>query len=101
MGRAKAEFKGLTNKSNNPMTPTHERNYGKTNSTMMVENMAWKLNCGYEDTIVIEKLNLCNTATEAGQIVYKKDVKLNETNEKLTPKNLNTEYLVPGQRCID
>lgn len=101
MGRAKNEFKGLTSKSNNPMTPTHERNYGKTNSTMIVENSAWKLNCGYEDTIVIEKLNLCNTATESGQVIYKKDIKLNEENEKLNPKNLNIEYLIPGQRSLN
>ena len=42
---------------------------------MIVENVAWKLNCGYEDTIVIEKLNLCNTATEQGQVIFKKDIK--------------------------
>lgn len=101
MGRAIDEFKGLTSKMNNPMTPTHERNYGKTNSTMVVENVAWKLNCGYEDTIVIEKLNLCNTATEEGQVVFKKTIKLSSNNSILTLKELNNEYLVPGQRSLD
>ena len=101
MGRAIGEFKGLTNKINNPMTPTHERNYGKTNSTMIVENVAWKLNCGYEDTIVIEKLNLCNTATEQGQVTFKKDIKLKPNNNILTTKELNSEYLIPGQRSFE
>ena len=100
MGRAVKEFKGLTNKINNPLTPTHERNYGKTNSTMIVENIAWKLNCGYEDSLVIEKLNLCNTATEEGQIVYNKNIILKSGNEKLTKKDLNSEYLIPGQRRL-
>lgn len=101
MGRALSEFKGLTNKLNNPMTPTHERNYGKTNSTMIVENVAWKLNCGYEDTIVIEKLNLCNTATEQGQVMFKKNIKLKPINNTLTLKELNCEYLIPGQRSFE
>lgn len=101
MGRAITEFKGLTSKVNNPMTPTHERNYGKTNSTMIVENVAWKLNCGYEDTIVIEKLNLCNTATEQGQVIFKKDIKLNQHNGLLTPEDLSNNYIIPGQRRFD
>lgn len=78
--------------------PTHERNYGKTNSTMIVENVAWKLNCGYEDTIVIEKLNLCNTEAEQGQVIFKKDIKLNQHNGLLTPEDLSNNYIIPGQR---
>ena len=98
MGRAIKEFKGITFRENEPLTPTHERNYGKHNSTMTKEGTAFRLSCDYDDNILIEKLDLSSTATENGQVVIRKKIQLNKKNEKMTYEDLNNRYLVPGQR---
>ena len=99
LGRAISEFKGLSSKEDEPLTPTHERNYGSYNSTMVVENVSWRLSADYGDSLTIERLNMANTAKEGGQVSFKKTIKLNDSEDsKFTLKNLQGEFLVPGQR---
>ena len=98
LGRALTEFKGLTLKENEPLTPTHERNYGKYNSTMTQEGVAWRLSCGYRDTLTIEKLNLYNTASINRPVAYSETLQLAPNNEKLTIFDLKRRYLIPGQK---
>lgn len=99
LGRAFSEFKGLTSKENEPLTPTHERNYGTYNSTMVIENIAWRLSADYRDSITIEELKLSNTAKEGGQVSFKMNIKLNTTEDyTFDTRDLDSKYLVPGQR---
>lgn len=101
LGRAINEFKGLTSKENEPLTPTHERNYGLHNSKMKKENVSWRLSCDYNNSIIIEKLNMYNTAGIEGQIDYRKSIKfLNGNNEIANSCDLDSKYLIPGQRRI-
>ena len=67
LGKSINEFKGITSLENEPLTPTHERNYGKNNSTMTIEGVAWRLSCEHNNQIIIEELKLMNTATKEGQ----------------------------------
>lgn len=97
LGRALGEFAGLTNYENEPLTPVHEKNYGKINSKMTKEDYAWRLSCGYNDHIVIEKLELRNTATEEGQVKFQKVFSLKKLDEKNKFSDLNDSYLIPGQ----
>lgn len=97
MGRALNEFCGLTQKVNEPLTPTHERNYGRHNSTMTQEGTAWRLSCDYGDKLLIEKLNLKDTSSENGQIVWQKEIRLSVKDETMDVSCLKSEYLVPGQ----
>ena len=98
LGRAVHMFKGITTKENEPLTPVHERNYGKFNSKMSMEGTAWRLSCNYDNSIVIEKLNLFNTTESSGQVAYKKVIRLDEGDETLKQDDLLTQYLIPGQR---
>jgi hypothetical protein len=98
LGRAINEFKGLTNKENEPLTPVHERNYGIHNSKMKEEGVSWRLSCNYNDSIVIEKLNMYDTASVRGQVAEKKVIQLNKLNEFYTSSDLKSMYLVPGER---
>lgn len=98
LGRAIYEFQGLTYKVNEPLTPTHERNYGSYNSLMTKENYAWRMSCDYDDNIVIEKLNLKDTSSKDGQVKYTKKIKLDKSDERMDIGKLNFEYLVPGQK---
>lgn len=98
MGRALTEFKGLSEIPNEPLTPTHERNYGRHTSTMTQEGIAWRLSCNYNNEILIEKLNLCDTASEYGQLIENYKIKLRAADEKLDITNLKTSYLIPGQK---
>lgn len=94
LGRAINYFKDLTSYVNEPMTPTHERNYGRHCSTMKQENYVWKLACGYNDTINIEKLDLFKTASEEGQTSFRKDIVIKDFNQSVNDKA--TKYLYPG-----
>ena len=96
LGRAISLFKGITSYINEPLTPTHERNYGRYCSTMKQENYVWKLSAGFDDTLVIEKLDLFNTATQKGQTSYRKVLKFDNINEKKIDDK--KEYLYPGVR---
>lgn len=99
LGRAINEFCGLTNKENEPLTPTHERNYGRYNSKMTQEGVAWRLSCDYDDSIVIERLNMFDTASEKGQVSYRTVIKLNaQTDQIYKMSDLRKKYLIPGQR---
>lgn len=95
LGRAITLFKGITTYVNDPLTPAHERNYGKRCSTMKEENYAWRLGCGFNNKIIIEKLDLFNTATPEGQISYKDKFYIDKMNEKI---DNNTKYLYPGEK---
>ena len=94
LGRAIHLFKGLTNFINEPLTPVHERNYGRRCSTMKEENCVWLLGCDYDDTIVMEKLDLFNTASTKGQISFKKSLKIEGINGNIDSK---FKYLYPGE----
>lgn len=99
LGRAISEFCGLTNKENEPLTPTHERNYGMYNSKMTQEGVAWRLSCNYDNSIVIERLNMFDTASEKGQVSYRTVVKLEANIDEIYKMaDLKKQYLVPGQR---
>ena len=98
LGKAISEFCGITYKTNEPLTPVHERNYGKFNSKMTREGIAWRLSCNYNNTIIIEKLNLSNTTDLQGQVSYRKIIQLKDRDERLTNKDLEHSYLIPGQR---
>ncbi len=97
MGRALKEFNGLTKKINEPLTPTHERNYGHNNSMMTKEGIAWRLSCNYGDTLLVEELSLKDTVSVNGQTVMKKKIRLFAKDEKKDISCLQSEYLVPGQ----
>lgn len=98
LGRALSEFKGITLKADEPLTPSHERNYGKYNSSMTKEGIAWRLSCEYDNKIVAEKLNLFDTASQRGQVAYRKEIQLRDRDELLNIDDLNGQYLIPGQR---
>ena len=93
LGRAIGLFKGLTKFINEPLTPAHERNYGKRCSTMKEENQVWLLACGYNNTIDIESLDLFNTASVEGQVSYRETISLDNFNRKIDEKS---KYLYPG-----
>ena len=94
LGRAINLFKGLTSFINEPLTPIHERNYGRHCSTMKQENYGWLLGCDFKNTIAIEKLDLFNTASEEGQVSFRKKLIFDDINEKINEKS---KYLYPGE----
>jgi len=94
LGRALYLFKGLTSSVNEPLTPTHERNYGRYCSTMKEENYVWRLSCGFNNNLIIEKLDLFNTASPQGQSSYKKVIHLDNINELM--EDNKKYYLYPG-----
>ena len=98
MGRSIGEFKGLIEKKDEPLTPTHERNYGKHNSTMTVEGEAWRLSCDYNDCVLIEKLSLRDTASIGGQVRESYTIRLKHRDDKLNMNDLKAYYFVPGQK---
>lgn len=98
MGRAIKEFKGLTFKENEPLTPNHERNYGRHNSTMTHENDAWRLSCDYNNRIIVEHLNLFDTASSNGQVDYKTYIQLQHNDGFNDMDSLKNNYFIPGQR---
>ncbi len=93
MGRALRYFKGLTKYINEPLTPTHERNYGRHCSTMKQESYVWMLGCGFDNTINIERLDLFKTASVEGQTSYKETVVIDGFNKKVDD---SVKYLYPG-----
>jgi len=92
LGKGLNYFKGITKKFNEPLTPIHERNYGIYCSTMKQEDTAWRLSAGPNDTLIIEELQLKNTATIKGQVSVKKII----TDVKVE-KEIDLKYLVPGE----
>ena len=93
LGRAIGYFKGLTKFVNEPLTPTHERNYGRHCSMMKQESYAWLLGCGFNNKINIERLDLFKTASEEGQTSYKEVIEIEGFNQKVDDK---IKYLYPG-----
>ena len=94
LGRALSYFKGLTNYVNEPLTPIHERNYGRHCSTMKQENSVWLLGCDFDNNILIEKLDLFNTASVEGQVSYKKKIEIDGFNDNVDGHD---KYLYPGE----
>lgn len=94
LGRAINLFKGITKYINEPVTPSNERNYGRYCSIMKQENYGWRLSCGINNTLIIEKLDLFNTASENGQVSFRKVIDLKLENEKID--DYDKKYLVPG-----
>lgn len=93
LGRAISYFKGITKYVNEPITPTHERNYGRYCSTMKQESYAWMLGCGFENKVNIERLDLFKTASVEGQTSYKETIEIDGFNQTV---NDNIKYLYPG-----
>ncbi|MBQ3474717.1 MAG: hypothetical protein IJH20_00885 [Bacilli bacterium] len=98
LGRAIHEFKGLVSVENEPLTLNHERNYGNSNSTMTVEGSVWRLSCDYNDTIILELLDLADTASSDGQTKSKIKIKLDSKDNKISFKDIKGNYYIPGQR---
>ena len=94
LGRAVNLFKGITSYVNEPLTPIHERNYGRHCSTMKQENYVWLLGCDFNNNVLIEKLDLFNTASVEGQVSIKKKIHIDDFNNKM---NENDKYLYPGE----
>ena len=94
LGRAVNLFKGLTSYVNEPLTPIHERNYGRYCSTMKQENYVWLLGCDFNNNVLIEKLDLFNTASTEGQVSIKKKIFIDGFNNKIDE---NSKYLYPGE----
>lgn len=94
LGRAINLFKGLTSYINEPLTPVHERNYGRHCSTMKQENYVWLLACDFNNNVLIEKLDLFNTASLEGQVSYRKKFVIDNFNQKI---NADEKYLFPGE----
>ncbi len=94
LGRAINLFKGLTKFVNEPITPIHERNYGRHCSTMKQENYVWLLGCDFHNNLLIEKLDLFNTASVEGQVSIKKKIEIPNMNIKIDE---NSKYLYPGE----
>ena len=94
LGRAIGLFKNLTKYINEPLTPTHERNYGRHCSTMKQENYVWLLGCDFNDKISIEKLDMFNTASVEGQVSFTRKIEIEGLNEKVNDKD---KYLYPGE----
>ena len=94
LGRAINLFKGITKFINEPLTPIHERNYGRHCSTMKQENYVWLLGCDFNNNILIEKLDLFNTASVEGQVSFKKKIDIDGFNEKIEEHD---KYLYPGE----
>ena len=94
LGRAINLFKGITKFINEPLTPIHERNYGRHCSTMKQENYVWLLGCDFKNNILIEKLDLFNTASVEGQVSFKKKIEIDGFNVKIDE---NSKYLYPGE----
>lgn len=98
LGRGYEEFQTITSAINEPLTPTHERNYGNKLSTMTKEGSVWRLSCGFNDEIIIEELDLSKTASKRGQVAFYTKLSSYVENEKVKYADLKFEYLVPGQR---
>ncbi len=94
LGRAINLFKGITKFVNEPLTPIHERNYGRHCSTMKQENYVWLLGCDFNNNVLIEKLDLFNTASVEGQVSIKKKIEIPNFNVKIDE---NSKYLYPGE----
>lgn len=94
LGRAINFFNGITKFINEPLTPIHERNYGRHCSTMKQENYVWLLGCDFNDNLVIEKLDLFNTASVEGQVSFSKKLYMNGFNIKIDDTD---KYLYPGE----
>lgn len=100
LGRGYEEFKLISSTPNDPLTPTHERNYGSYNSTMTEEGVTWRISCDYGNKILIQQRDLSKTSDPSGPIIFSKKIKLINKDEKLESKNLKFNYLIPGQRRI-
>ena len=98
LGRGINYFKKLVSKVNEPLTPIHERNYGKISSTMVKEGYAWRLSCYRNNTIIIQKLNLADTSDESGQVKYSKIIGNNMFNNNIQDCQYDTKFLVPGEK---
>lgn len=95
LGRAIGYFKGITKFVNEPLTPTHERNYGRHCSTMKQENYVWLLGCGFGNKVNIERLDLFKTASVDGQTSFRDVIEIEGFNEKVDDQ---LKYLYPGIR---
>ena len=98
LGRGFEVFQSITNTVNEPLTPTHERNYGNKLSTMTQEGSVWRLSCGFNDEIIVEELDLGKTASKRGQIAFYTRLSSNIENERVRYNDLKCKYLIPGQR---
>ena len=60
---------------------------------MKQENYVWKLACGFNNTINIEKLELFKTASVEGQTSFRHDIHMENLNDIVNESDM---YLYPG-----
>lgn len=100
LGRGISYFKDLVTKLNEPLTPIHERNYGRVSSTMVKEGCAWRLSCYRNNTIIIQKLDLADTSADVGQVKFSKIIGNGLFNNNVQDCKFETKFLVPGEKAI-
>ena len=65
---------------------------------VVMEDEVYRVSCEYNNQLIVQKLNLSNTATRDGQIAYSKTVQLEDIDETFSMSDLTDKYLIPGQR---
>ena len=61
---------------------------------MKQENSVWLLGCDFNNNVLIEKLDLFNTASVEGQVSFKKRIQIDNFNNKISEEE---KYLYPGE----
>lgn len=100
LGRGLSYFKDLVTKLNEPLTPIHERNYGRISSTMVKEGCAWRLSCYRNNTIIVQELNLADTSADTGQVKFSKIIGNGLFKNNIQDCKFDTKFLVPGEKII-
>jgi hypothetical protein len=119
LGRAISEFKYLASRSNLPLTPRHERAYGRQGS-LSKEGVVWRLSVApfsrvqssqtrssiggrniatQQPSLLIEELDLAKTASSEGQVIQRIIIPFDEAGiESISISHLRRKHLIPGQR---
>ena len=61
---------------------------------MKQENYVWLLGCDFNNNVLIEKLDLFNTASVEGQVSFKKKICIDGFNKRIDESE---KYLYPGE----
>ena len=96
LGRGIKYFKGLVSKENEPLTPVHERNYGRISSTMTTEHISWRLRCYYKNLLEVQKVNLKKVSFNDGPVIWQKRFANLSNNDEFNYEK-KTDYTVPGE----
>jgi hypothetical protein len=116
LGRAYSEFRSLASRPNLPITPSHERAYGKR-SSLASEGVVWRLAVapfseedalldkqrGYRNfstknpSIMLEELDMSETSSSSGQSLRRYWSAIKKV-ESISLLSLQKSHLIPGQR---